>query len=135
MRFKRQYDRMKINYLWKTQKRISLKDDRLSEEEHVLIKLIKKISVNPSTQILTAPVSNKRYIIDKDNVVFIIMEHNAFTIISDTSKLRFYLNSNISEYIWNFIDKEIEKRRKILENEIHETVSISLDKILKKYGE
>ena len=135
MNIKIMFERIKINYLWKTQKRISLKDERISNEEHLVIKLVKKAAINSGSEILTAPISNKRYIIDKENSIYIIMDGNSFSIISKTSKLRYYLNPSIGEFLWNFVDKEIEKKRSVLEKEINEIVTVNLDDILNKYGE
>lgn len=135
MNIKIMFERIKINYLWKTQKRISLKDERIPNEEHLVIKLIKRAAINSGSEILTAPISNKRYIIDKENSIYIIMDGNSFSIISKTSKLRYYLNPSIGEFLWNFVDKEIEKKRSVLEKEINEIVTVNLDDILNKYGE
>ena len=135
MIFRIRFARNKIKYLWKHQKRISLTDERISNEEHMLIKLIKSKAVTPSTQILIAPLSNKRYIIDKENKLYIIMEHTSFTVISESSKLRYYLNQNVSDYLWRFVDNEVEKKRMLLEREIESMVSISLCTLLEKKGE
>lgn len=122
--------RRKIKYMWKNQERIFLKDSRISDEEHMLIKSIKKTAVNPLTHILTSSFSNKKYIINKRMGIYIIMDGTSFSIVSERSRFMYQLNHNISDYLLRFVINEMERKRKSLEREIENIVLRSLNTLM-----
>jgi phosphoribosyl-ATP pyrophosphohydrolase len=126
------YTRLVVKRQWKVGNRISFNCQYLTPDENKLVQLIKQKSKDESVEVLIAPLSEKRYIIDKSNHIYIIMDCCDFTVLSENSKLRYHLPVIVSDFIWEFVDRQIEKKRIKLEDEINNMIGISLDNLLIK---
>jgi hypothetical protein len=101
------------------------------EEEKVSYDICKKLILNQTSKLTIAPISNRRYIKNDDNNMFIVIAERTIKIINHIYSYTVYCehDENYSELIKLF-DNEVDSRRQELENEIQSNIQHSLKKIL-----
>lgn len=130
MNFKIKLQRIYIKYLWDRGKRFPLKN-KLTNDENKFISIIKKNSILEDVEILSDVIMNKRYIVNRNSNIYIIMDNVKIILVSKNIKMSYYFDYDIINHIWDFTSRQITKKRNKLEKEIEEIVDVSLDNILK----
>jgi hypothetical protein len=104
---------------------------QISEEEKFCYEICQKLIINPNSKLTIAPVSNKRYIKNDENSMFIVIANGGIMLINHVYSYNIYCeyDENYNELI-RFFDNEVEKKRLELENEIKSNIHHSLKKIL-----
>ena len=122
------------NFLFKIYLYLKNKFDpprQISEEEQYCYDICEKLIHNQSSKLTIAPVSNKRYIKDDDNNMFIVISNRTIILINHVYSYNIYCESDENyEKLIRMFDNEVEKKRIILENEIKSNIQHSLKKIL-----
>lgn len=104
---------------------------QISQEEIFCYKICKKLIDNPNTKLTIAPVSNKRYIKNDTLNMFVVISNSTITLINHVYSYTIYCedDKNYNDLIIS-IDKELEKQRNELEEELTSNIRNSLKKIL-----
>lgn len=103
----------------------------ISEEERYAISIAKSLIVIPTTKLLFAPISNKRFIHNDEKNIYIVGENRNLTIINHTYSYSIYIESDeLYESFVKEFNEEMETRRMLLENEIKNNIKYSLKSIL-----
>jgi len=106
------------------------------EEELYSIDICKKLIKYSSSKLTIAPLSNKRYIKNDDNDMFIVIQDRTISLINHVYSYNVYIESDkLYVDVLNHFDNELENRRIELENEIRSNIKHSLKSILEKVSE
>jgi hypothetical protein len=106
------------------------------EEELYSIDICKKLIQYSSSKLTIAPLSNKRYIKNDDNDMFIVIQDRTISLINHVYSYNVYIESDkLYVDILNHFDNELENRRIELENEIRSNIKHSLKSILEKVSQ
>jgi hypothetical protein len=106
------------------------------EEEIISFEICKKLISDQNSKLTISPLSNKRYIKNDEQKMFVVIENRVITIINHVYRYNVYFERD--EYytqIVQMIDNEVEKKRIELEEEIKSNIEFSLKKILNKLNE
>ena len=105
----------------------------ISDEERYAISIAKKLVSIPTTKLLIAPISGKRFLHNEDKTIFIVCESRNLTIINHTHSYTIFIESDeLYESFTKEFNEEMEKRRIELEEEIKNNIKYSLKNILDK---
>ena len=103
------------------------------EEEKYCIDICKKLIQYSSSKLTIAPLSNKRYIKNDSNDMFIVIQDRTISLINHVYSYNVYIENDKLYYeILTHFDSELEKRRIELEDEIRSNIKHSLKSILEK---
>ena len=103
------------------------------EEEKYCIDICKKLIQYSSSKLTIAPLSNKRYIKNDSNDMFIVIQDRTISLINHVYSYNVYIeNDKLYNEILTHFDSELEKRRIELEDEIRSNIKHSLKSILEK---
>jgi hypothetical protein len=101
-----------------------------SEEEKYIYGICNKLIKSPSSSLLFAPLSKKRYINNEKESVFCVMNMGTITLISNGSYYTIFPeNSATVREISDLFDKETENRRELLETNMKSSVLSNLNRI------
>lgn len=100
----------------------------LNEEQKNGIRIAKILAVQPSSEILMAPISDRYFI--KNQEIFIVIDLNRITIINSVYHYDIYISDRTTEQLILFIRRIIEKRRNLMEKEMLSKIEKSLDHIV-----
>ena len=106
--------------------------DQPMNNEKTCFLICVKIIQNPETKFMTAPISNKRYLENKQMDLFITMEHNRVDLTNHIYHYSVKLNNRDWERITKMFDQETEKRRLNYEETINSQIKNSLHNVLEK---
>ena len=103
------------------------------EEVDTCINIVLKVLDYPDTDLVLAPISKKRFIVNKKRKISITIAERSVCIINHVYSYSVYLskNSDYNEIVGSF-DKILEDKRQCLEDEIRSNIQHSLQTILKK---
>lgn len=103
------------------------------DEELYSIDICKKLIQYNSSKLTIAPLSNKRYIKNDDNDMFIVIQDRTISLINHVYSYNVFIeNDKLYNEILTHFDNELEKRRVELEDEIKSNIKHSLKSILEK---
>jgi len=103
------------------------------EEELYCIEICKKLIPNRDSKLTIAPLSNKRYIKNDNNEMFIVIQDRTISLINHVYSYNVFIeNDKLWSDIISCFDNELEKRRVELEDEIKSNIKHSLKSILDK---
>ena len=106
------------------------------EEELYCIDICKKLIKYSSSKLTIAPLSNKRYIKNDNNDMFIVIQDRTISLINHVYSYNVYIeNDKLYNDVLNHFDNELENRRIELENEIRSNIKHSLKSILEKVSQ
>ena len=108
----------------------------VQEEESICYEICKKLISLKDSQLTIAPISNKRYIKNDNQKMFIVIENRMLTLINHIYSHNVYFESD--EYLTEInqlIDNEVERKRLDLEKEIESNIKNSLKNILTKLSD
>lgn len=102
----------------------------LPEEEEICYNICKKLIICPDSKLTIAPISNKRYIKNDKNSMFIVIENRVMIIINHVYSYTVYCeNDDLFLDVVKLFDMEMESKRVELEKEIQSNIQHSLKKI------
>lgn len=103
------------------------------EEEIFCVEICKKLIPKSTSKLTIAPLSNKKYIKNDEQDMFIVIHERTISLINHVYSYNVYIeNDKLFNEVINFFDKELEDRRMILEDEIRSNIKHSLKSILDK---
>ena len=103
----------------------------VSEEEKICYEICKKLILDTSSKLTMAPMSNKRYIKNDGNNMFIVISNGNIMIVNHVYSYNVYCDFDENyEKLLKLFDGELEKKRMELETEINSNIQHSLKKIL-----
>lgn len=120
-------------YLWA--KRSSFAPSHEDEEvsyEKTCFKICLKSIKHPNTKFMIAPMSNKRYIENKDMDIFITMDYGRVDLTNHVYHYSVKLTQRDWQRVTQIFDNEAEKRRLNYEEKINSQIKNSLHNVLEK---
>lgn len=93
--------------------------------------ICKRLIKNSNSTLLAFPAVDKRYIKLESANIYAIIETNNIMIINNTYRYSIPSYSRLFYRVTRMFDKELEKRRQLMENEIMANIESSLQKIEK----
>ena len=112
--------------------RISNPQLKKSAYEKDCIAICKKLIDKDETILLLTPISNKRYIRNEEQQIFVILENYSVKVINHVYSYTVFLEDKSWHSIVNLFDNEVESRRMEFEKEITSNIKHSLQNILYK---
>ena len=127
-KLKRRIQKKYINLIRLTQSRNNI----VSAYEIDCISICKKLINKNETILMSAPISNKKFIKNEENEITIILDSYNVQVINHIYSYNVYLSEKSWDYIISYFNNEIEKRREEFEKEITSNIKHSLQNILIK---
>lgn len=124
--FKRWIQRMYIDFVRK------MDYERLQRSKYELdcLLICKKLIDKPDTQLLMTPLSNKKYIHNPVNSIFITIEGNMVNVINHKYSYTVIIQDKSKLEITNYFNEVLESQRLNMEEEIISNIKHSLKNIL-----
>jgi len=130
--FIRQYKRFKVKfYRWEQGSFLKTHDEN-SGYEQICTAIVRKMINNPDTKFTIAPLSGKRYLINKTLDIFIIIEDQKVEITNHVYHYVIKLAKRDAEKITKQYDKKVDEVRTQYEKEIKSQITNTLHKIYDK---
>ena len=120
-------------YIWT--KRSSLMptaEEEVTTYEKTTFQICLKMIKNPTSKFMIAPMSNKRYIENKDMDLFITMDYGRVDLTNHVYHYSVKLSQRDWERITFIFDNEAEKRRLNYEDKVNSQIKNSLHNVLQK---
>jgi hypothetical protein len=130
---KRIFKKFKIRF--STMGRSSLRTNSpedIEPYEKTAFKICVKVISHPESEFMIAPMSNKRYIINQELSLFVIIDYGRVEIINHIFDFDVNLSRRDFERITYLYDTETEKRRTATEDEVKGNIKNSLVKVYEK---
>ena len=120
-------------YLWAKRSSFapSYEDEEASYEK-TCFKICLKSIKHPNTKFMIAPMSNKRYIENKDMDIFITMDYGRVDLTNHVYHYSVKLTQRDWQRVTQIFDNEAEKRRLNYEEKINSQIKNSLHNVLEK---
>jgi hypothetical protein len=106
--------------------------DEIGEYERISTAIIRKMINHTDTKFTIAPLSGKRYLVNKTLDIFVIIEGNKVEITNHVYHYVIHLSKRPSEKILKQYDKKVDDVRIEYENEIKSQINNTLHKIYDK---
>jgi hypothetical protein len=103
----------------------------INEQSRFAVLICHKLINKEDSILLMSPISQKRYIKNDSDGLFIIINDNQLTIVNNMCSYSIITQERTIRNILNRFDNEIEKRRQIMETETRSNVKHSLVEIYK----
>ena len=104
---------------------------RKSAYERDCMLICKKLISKDETILLLTPITNKRYIRNEKQDIFVILENYSVKVINHVYSYTIFLEDKSWNSIVALFDNEVEERRLVFEKEITANIRHSLQNILK----
>ena len=136
-RIVRFFRRLKLRfYLWsKKGKMFKTYEEEVSSYEKTCFQICLQMIKHPSTKFMIAPMSNKRYIENKEMDIFITMDYGRIDLTNHVYHYSVKLTNRDWERITYIFDVETEKRRLNYEDTINSQIKNSLHDVLKRISD
>ena len=133
-RIVRFFRRLKLRiYLWsKKCKMFKTYEEEVSSYEKTCFQICLQMIKHPSTKFMIAPMSNKRYIENKEMDIFITMDNGRIDLTNHVYHYSVKLTNRDWERITYIFDVETEKRRLNYEDTINSQIKNSLHNVLER---
>lgn len=128
------FKRLKLKtYIWaKRTSFIKTEEEEVTTYEKTTFQICLKMIKNPTSKFMIAPVSNKRYIENKDMDLFITMDYGRVDLTNHVYHYSVKLSQRDWERITYIFDSEAEKRRLNYEDKVNSQIKNSLHNVLQK---
>ena len=128
------FRRLKLRfYIWmKKGKVIPTYEDEMTSYEKTCFMICLKVIKHPTTKFMIAPMSNKRYIENKELDIFITMDSNRVDLTNHVYHYSVKLNNRDWERVTQIFDLETEKRRLNYEDIVNSQIKNSLHNVLER---
>ena len=105
---------------------------KITTYEKDCVSICEKLIKKNETILLLTPISNKRYIKNEEDQIFVILENYSVKIINHVYSYTVILGDNSWNSVVTLFDSEVESRRNKFEKEITSNIKYSIKKILEK---
>ena len=105
---------------------------KITTYEKDCVSICEKLIKKNETVLLLTPISNKRYIKNEEDQIFVILENYSVKIINHVYSYTVILGDNSWNSVVTLFDSEVESRRNKFEKEITSNIKYSIKKILEK---
>ena len=105
---------------------------KITTYEKDCVSICEKLIKKNETVLLLTPISNKRYIKNEEDQIFVILENYSVKIINHVYSYTVILGDNSWNSVVTLFDTEVESRRNKFEKEITSNIKYSIKKILEK---
>jgi len=105
---------------------------KITTYEKDCVSICEKLIKKNETVLLLTPISNKRYIKNEEDKIFVILENYSVKIINHVYSYTVILGDNSWNSVVTLFDSEVESRRNKFEKEITSNIKYSIKKILEK---
>ena len=126
--FKRIYKRFKVKMARRMRNNM-VTHEEVELHEKTAFKICVKVISHPSSDFMIAPLSDKRYVINEDLNLFIIINWNKVEITNHVFHYDVVLSKRDHERVIYLYDTETEKRRTNTESNVKANIKNSLDKL------
>jgi hypothetical protein len=107
-------------------------EEEVTTYEKTTFQICLKMIKNPTSKFMIAPMSNKRYIENKDMDLFITMDYGRVDLTNHVYHYSVKLSQRDWERITFIFDSEAEKRRLNYEDKVNSQIKNSLHNVLQK---
>ena len=105
---------------------------KITTYEKDCVSICEKLIKKNETVLLLTPISNKRYIKNEEDKIFVILENYSVKIINHVYSYTVILGDKSWNSVVTLFDAEVESRRNKFEKEITSNIKYSIKKILEK---
>jgi hypothetical protein len=105
---------------------------KITTYEKDCVSICEKLIKKNETVLLLTPISNKRYIKNEEDQIFVILENYSVKIINHVYSYTVILGDKSWNSVVILFDSEVESRRNKFEKEITSNIKYSIKKILEK---
>ena len=105
---------------------------KITTYEKDCVSICEKLIKKNETVLLLTPISNKRYIKNEEDQIFVILENYSVKIINHVYSYTVILGDKSWNSVVTLFDTEVESRRNKFEKEITSNIKYSIKKILEK---
>jgi hypothetical protein len=105
---------------------------KITTYEKDCVSICEKLIKKNETVLLLTPISNKRYIKNEEDQIFVILENYSVKIINHVYSYTVILGDKPWNSVVTLFDSEVESRRNKFEKEITSNIKYSIKKILEK---
>jgi hypothetical protein len=105
---------------------------KITTYEKDCVSICEKLIKKNETVLLLTPISNKRYIKNEEDQIFVILENYSVKIINHVYSYTVILGDKSWNSVVTLFDSEVESRRNKFEKEITSNIKYSIKKILEK---
>ena len=105
---------------------------KITTYEKDCVSICEKLIKKNETILLLTPISNKRYIKNEEDQIFVILENYSVKIINHVYSYTVILGDKSWNSVVTLFDSEVESRRNKFEKEITSNIKYSIKKILEK---
>lgn len=105
---------------------------KITTYEKDCVSICEKLIKKNETVLLLTPISNKRYIKNEEDQIFVILENYSVKIINHVYSYTVILGDRSWHSVVTLFDTEVESRRNKFEKEITSNIKYSIKKILEK---
>ena len=105
---------------------------KITTYEKDCVSICEKLIKKNETVLLLTPISNKRYIKNEEDQIFVILENYSVKIINHVYSSTVILGDKSWNSVVTLFDSEVESRRNKFEKEITSNIKYSIKKILEK---
>ena len=105
---------------------------KITTYEKDCVSICEKLIKKNETVLLLTPISNKRYIKNEEDQIFVILENYSVKIINHVYSYTVILGDNSWNSVVALFNSEVESRRNKFEKEITSNIKCSIKKILEK---
>jgi hypothetical protein len=105
---------------------------KITTYEKDCVSICEKLIKKNETVLLLTPISNKRYIKNEEDQIFVILENYSVRIINHVYSYTVILGDKPWNSVVTLFDSEVESRRNKFEKEITSNIKYSIKKILEK---
>jgi hypothetical protein len=100
--------------------------------ESECISICKKLIIKENSTLMSTPISNKKYIRNDENDIFVILDSNHVQVINHIYSYNVLLSDKSWDFLTSYFNNEVERRRIEFEKEITSNIQHSLKNILTK---
>ena len=130
---RRQYKRLKVKfYIWERGHKLFKSPKDVTGYENITSALVRKMINHPHSKFTIAPLSGKRYIVNKTLDVFVIMEDSKVEITNHVYHYVSTLGQRDIEKLTKLYDTKVEDERIHYEDQIKSQISNTLQAIYDK---
>jgi hypothetical protein len=130
---KRQLKRIKVKfYIWERGASWLKAPSELTGYERISCAIVRNMITHPDSKFTIAPLSGKRYIINKTLDIFVIMEDSKLEITNHVYHYVISLGGRDMEKLTKHFDKKVESQRLEYEDQIKSQITNTLQKIYDK---
>jgi UDP-2,3-diacylglucosamine pyrophosphatase LpxH len=107
-------------------------DYYIDENERLSVSICRKLINDKNSKFLISPLSQKRYIKNDENQIFVVIHGDSINITNHVYDYDIIISTKMAKKLKRLFDSKVEESRLKLDIEIHSQVKHSLKKILNR---